>query len=405
MVLRLAWRNIWRNPRRTILTVGSISVGLAAILVFFGFMDGMNIQTLENNIRGETGHIKIYRKGYQENPTPSLMISRPEEMVKRLSTVPHVVNILRRVRGSGLVATSTKATGGRILGIDLRQEKGVSHYWRYVEEGRYFIGKGEVLMGRGMARMLHVGIGDSIAIILQAADGSIGAENYRIGGIMDTGNASLDNVLVIMSLEDARRLLAMDGGVSEITLLLDSARNTDRVVSTLRGLLDPEDFEVVSWKEILTFLVDMIGLADLFKYIPLAILIGVTSMGILNTILMSVVERTREFGVMMALGTGPGTIFALIVAETFIITAIGMLLGLSIGTTTLLYLGERGIDLSRWAQGIRAVPFHPTTIYPILKTVSYYVATGVVFLSALFSALYPALRASRLRPAQALRFV
>lgn len=403
MVPKLAWRDIWRNPRRTGLTIGSISIGLAGIVVFFGFMDGMNVQTLENNIRGETGHIKIYRKGYQKNPTPSLMIKRPEEIMERLSRVPHVVHLLRRVRGSGLVATDVKATGGRILGIDLMEEKGVSYYWRYVEKGRYFIGKGEVLIGEGMAKMLQVHIGDSVAVILQAADGSIGAENFRVGGIIGTGNPGLDNVLVIMGIRDAMELMVMDGGASEISIFLDSVENTDRVISIIKGILNPDRFEVVSWKEILTFLVDMIGLSEVFKYIPLMILIGVTSMGILNTILMSVTERTREFGVMMALGTGPGTIFGLIVTETLIITLIGILLGVSVGTTILLYLGEKGIDLSRWAQGVRTVPFHPTTIYPIIQAGSYYVAIGVVFFSALLSALYPALRASRLSPSQALR--
>ncbi len=403
MLLRMAWRNLWRNPRRTLITVSSVTVGLAAILVFFGFMDGMNIQTLENNIRGETGHIKVYRKGYFDNPRVSLLIRDPKRVVGRIRGLPHVERVLERVEASGLIAAEAKSAGARILGIDLEREKGVTNYWRYVREGRYLLGKGEVLVGRGLARMLRVGVGDGLAIILQAADGSIGAENFRVGGIMETGNAALDNVLVVMPLEEAMDLAVTGGGVTEIAVFLDSAESTDDVLPSIREIAEGEGLEVVSWRELLSFLVDMIGLAEIFKYIPLAILIGVSGLGILNTVLMSVTERTREFGVMMALGTGPGRLAGLILIETMVETIMGLALGSLTGTAFLLYLGETGIDLSRWARGIKTIPFHPTVIYPIIVPESFTVALATVVASAFLATLYPAMRIGRLSPSEALR--
>ena len=401
----MAWRNLWRNPRRTLITISSITIGLMAIVFYFGVMDGMNAQTLENSIRGQTGHIKVYAKGYQEDPTISRRIKEPEEILKVLSNVPHIRYSLMRINSQGLVATGTKSTGAAILGVDLKKEEMVSDYKRYVREGSYYIQSGEILIGKDLARMLKGRIGDSISLIVQAADGSIGAENYKIGGILQTGDYSMDSALVVMSLGDAKILTGLGEGVSEITVFLDSSINTEEVMESLKKRLDMGKLELVSWKELLAFLLDLQTLAEVFKYIPLVILIVVTSLGILNTILMSVTERTRELGIMMALGTRPSRIISLIMIETAIMGLTGIILGISGGMALLSYFNKKGIDFSKWSEGLRTIPFHPTTIYPIIEPLSFYLAIGVVFVSAVVSALYPAYKAARLRPVEAMRFV
>ena len=401
----MAWRNLWRNPRRTLITISSITIGLIAIVFYFGFMDGMNAQTLENSIKGQTGHIKVYAKGYQEDPTISRRIKEPEEVLKVLVNVPHIRYTLARINSQSLVATGTKSTGATILGIDLKKEEMVSDYKRYVREGSYYIQSGEILIGKDLARMLKGRIGDSISLIVQAADGSIGAENYKIGGILQTGDYSMDSALVVMSLGDAKVLTGLGEGVSEITVFLDSSINTEEVMESLKKRLDMGKLELVSWKELLAFLLDLQTLAEVFKYIPLVILIVVTSLGILNTILMSVIERTRELGIMMALGTRPSRIISLIMIETAIMGLTGIILGVSGGMSLLSYFNKKGIDFSKWSEGLRTIPFHPTTIYPIIEPMSFYLAIGVVFVSAVVSALYPAYKAARLRPVEAMRFV
>jgi len=402
--LKMAWRNLWRNPRRTLITTSSITIGLIAIVFYFGFMDGMNRQTLENNIRGHSGHIKVYAKGYQKDPAISKRIINPEGILEILLSEPHVLYALPRINTQGLVATGEKSAGAMILGIDLKKEENVSDYKRYVGEGTYYIPGGGILIGKGLAKLLRAGIGDILSIIIQAADGSMGAENYKIGGILSTGEAVMDNSLVVMSLEDMRALTVAGESVTEITVILESAEYTEKVTGALAMRLDMEVLELVSWKELLAFLLDMQGLAEIFKYVPLVILIIVASLGILNTVLMSVSERTRELGIMMALGTRPSRIVFLILLETAIIGIAGVILGVTGGAILLTYFGDRGIDFSQWKEGLMTIPFHPTTIYPVIEPVSFYLATGVVFVSAVMSALYPAYKAARLRPAEAIHF-
>ena len=402
--LKMAWRNLWRNPRRTLITISSITIGLIAIVFYFGFMDGMNRQTLENNIRGHSGHIKVYAKGYQKDPAISKRIIETEGILKILLSEPHVHYALPRINTQGLVATGEKSAGAMILGIDLNKEENVSDYKRYVREGTYYIPGGGILIGKGLAKLLRADIGDTLSIIIQAADGSMGAENYKIGGILSTGEAVMDNSLVVMSLDDLRALTVAGESVTEITVILESAAYTEKVMGALAMRLDMEVLELVSWKELLAFLLDMQSLAEIFKYVPLVILIVVASLGILNTVLMSVSERTRELGIMMALGTRPSRIVFLILLETTIIGIAGVILGVTGGMILLTYFGDRGIDFSQWSEGLMTIPFHPTTIYPVIEPVSFYLATGVVFVSAVMSALYPAYKAARLRPAEAIHF-
>lgn len=405
ILIKLAWRNIWRAPRRTLITIGAITIGVVAIVFFFGLMDGMNSQTLENSIRGQTGHIKVYAKGYYKEPSVSKMVKRPEEILKALAAEPHVLYALPRVNGPGLISTEEKSTGVMILGLDLEKEEAISDYKRYVKAGRYYIQSGELLVGKDLAKRLKAGIGSSVSLIVQGADGSIGAENYRIGGILQVGEFSMDSTLVVMPVSDAKALMGMGKGVSEITLFLDSSENTDAVMASLGKRLNMKEIELISWKEILTVLLSMRELVEIFKYIPLIILIVVTSLGILNTILMSVTERTREMGIMTALGTRPSLIVFLILLETSIMSLIGALSGASGGLALLYVFGKKGIDLSHWAEGLRTIPFHPTTIYPIMEGSSFYVAIVVVTISAVISAVYPAVKAARLRPVEAIRFV
>ena len=402
--IKMAWRNLWRSPRRTLITISAISIGLMAIVFYFGLMDGMNSQTLENNIRGHAGHIKVYAKGYKKDPTLSKRIKEPGDILRILSEEPHILYALPRINAQGLAATEVKSAGVMIRGIDLKQEEKASDFKRYVREGIYDIPAGKILIGKDLAKLLRAGIGETLSLIVQAADGSIGAENYKIGGIFYTGEAAMDSSLVVMSLEDLRALTVLGGDVTEITVILDRSENTKGVMKSLEGRLDREGLELVGWEELLAFLLAMQSLAEVFKYVPLVILIVVASLGILNTVLMSVSERTRELGIMMALGTRPSRIVFLILLETTLLGIAGVILGVTGGMILLTYFGDRGIDFSQWSEGLRTIPFHPTTIYPVIEPVSFYLATGVVFVSAVLSALYPAYKAARLRPVEAIHF-
>jgi ABC-type lipoprotein release transport system permease subunit len=213
----------------------------------------------------------------------------------------------------------------------------------------------------------------------------------------------MDQTAVMMDLREAQDLTALGTDVSEIVVLLDNASYTDEAVRIIKQALDMERYEVLTWRELIPSIVQLVEFGDAFKYLLLVVLIVVVFFGILDTILMSVTERTREFGVMLALGTRPGRIVSLVMLETAFLCLIGVAVGVPTGLGFSALLGKTGIDLSRWNEALRLYPFHPTKIYPIIDAMSILVSLGVVVVPGVIASLFPALRASRLTPTAAIR--
>jgi putative ABC transport system permease protein len=404
-IFLLAWRNIWRRPRRTILTIGSFAAGLWAIIVFFAIMDGMDYSMLENAIKAASGHIKIYAKGYREEPQLVKSIRSPGDIYQMLGKLPFVRGYEGRVDADALAATGDYSTGVWIIGLDPDREKEVSDYGKLVRQGR-FIERGDhdgIVIGETLSRSLNANVGSTVSLILQAADGSLGAKNYRVRGILDMGDREMDRTAVIMDLEEAQTLTALGTGVSEIVVLLKDSSYTDRALAAIVSGIDMNRYEVFTWRELIASVVQLVKLGESFKYVLFIVLIVVVFFGILDTLLMSVTERTREFGIMLALGTEPARIVSLVMMETAFLCLAGIVAGIPAGLGTSALLGRTGIDLSRWNEALRLYPFHPTVIYPLVNAGSILWSLGVVVVPGTIASLFPALRASRLTPTAAIR--
>ncbi len=405
LIIKLAWRNIWRNLRRTLITLSAVSFGLASIIIFNGFTDGFHTQWIANYVRAYTGHIQIHGKGYRDDPDLTKAID-PAPILSVLRAMPEVEYAATRIESEGLASTAENSAGVLIKGVDLVNENNITRISERVIKGSYLKpgGKG-VLIGHRLAKKLNADIGEKIVLMTQAADGTLSAELFRVEGIFKIGAIDFDSSVALITEGDSGRFTAIGDKVTEIAVLLKRPEDVKPVTDALRQRLEPGGLEVFGWQELMPALTEMIELDDVFMYIILAIVLVVVAFGILNTMLMSIMERTRELGIMMALGTKPGRIVALVLTEAFFIGALGTATGVGLGIAGNALISIKGFDLSRWAGAMEFFAALNPVIYPEIHLRSVTWASLTIFITAILSAIYPALKASRLKPVEAIHFV
>ncbi|HJP04042.1 MAG TPA: FtsX-like permease family protein [Gammaproteobacteria bacterium] len=405
LFLRIAWRNVARNQRRTFITLAAIASGLAAIIVFFGLSNGFHDQWITNSVRVYTGHIVVFAENYRDDRNLNRAISNIDDLTARLEILPGVEAVTPRIHINGLVSTARNSSVAVIRAVDPARETQINGLRERIIVGSYFEDDAhrQILLGYKMAKRLNADPGEKIVLMVQGADGSIGAELFRLQGIFRIGAIDLDGSLAIIGLADGQNLAAMDDKVTEAVLILDSPSEVAATAGVLATELDGSAYEILQWDELLPQAKEMIGLSNVFTYILLVIILIVVSLGILNTMLMSIMERTREFGIMRALGTRPAQIVRLVLLEAICLGVLGVLLGVSLGVAINGFLGTSGIDLSRWSGAMDLISSLKPVIYPTIHPGRIAIAAFAAFLATLLAAIYPALRAARLSPAAAIR--
>ncbi len=402
---KMAWRNIQRNIRRTLITLGAISFGLTAIILFFGFIHGFHVQWIESALKLQSGHVIINAEGYFDDPKISNYIEEPGPAIERLSREPGVTVFAPRVEVYGLVSTAENSVGVLIRGIDLERERDITSIKKRVYEGSFLGASGGILLGHRLAKKLNAEIGDKIVLMIQAADGSIGADLFRLAGTFRMGSVDLDSSLALISIKDAQELAVIADGITEIAVLVEDPRNVTPIVERLDKDLALMGYEVKSWEEVLGAIKELIELDYIFMYFLLAIVLVVVSLGILNTMLMSIIERTREFGIMMALGTKPLQVVKLVLLESLVIAVIGTTAGAVFGITLNEVLSFTGVDMSKWAEGFELFMAIEPVVYPENDFPSVIFSSIIIFLTTIVVSIYPALKAARLKPVEAIHFV
>jgi ABC-type lipoprotein release transport system permease subunit len=405
--LSMAWRNIRRNLRRTLITLCAIGFGLAAVIIFFGFTDGFHSQWVENTVKAYSGHIVVHSKGYRDDPQISNVIKDVDSVIDRVSSEEALATYTTRVDIPGLASTAENSAGVLIRGIDTVQETGITGLDERVIKGEYLVGgvSGEVLLGHRLARRLNAGIGDKVVLMIQAADGSLGAELFRLKGIFRMGSIDIDASMALITIEDAREMAVIGKSVTAVAVILKRPDDVFPVTGRLKAELGPLGYEVFPWQEIMPALSEMIDLDNVFMYVILVIVLVVVSLGILNTMLMSIMERTREFGVMMALGTRPKQIVGLVMLESFLLGVLGSALGVAIGIGGNSLVAIKGFDLSRWAGAMELMATLDPVVYPETHMGSVLWSAMTIFITAVIISIYPAVKAARLKPVEAIHFI
>ena len=404
LFFKLAWRNIFRNARRSVITVTAIAVGLAALIFLWAFVDGVNDQMAENSTRYLAGHLQIHRSGYHEQRTLDLLLEQSGNTVRRLRALPHVVAVTQRLEGSALLSLGDKSRGVMVVGVDPNQEPRVTTLTQAVRAGRYLRAAdgNAILLGASAAAALKAQVGSEVVLVTQAADGSVGAGRYRVEGIFNTKMDMLDGNYVFLPLATAQELYAAGSAVTAVVARLDNRHSTEAVVGAMLRQAGAEQ-EILGWQKLLPTVVQSTEFHEIVAYILLLILFVVVAVGITNTVLMAVMERTREFGVMMALGTRQTQVMRLVFYEACLLGFAGLLIGAVIGLSMTQYFAVTGINLERYSLALEAMPGLTGIVFPLPRADRTLILSLVVFATAVIAAFYPAWKTARLRPVDAIR--
>lgn len=407
IVFKLAFRNIHRNIRRTLISMTAIGCGLAALLFHQSFVIGFQVSFVENSVRIHSGHIQIHKEGYQRQKKLELKIDEPEAVSELLDKTEGVEAYSQRVNFRGLVSSAENSGGVLAFGIEPENEMNVTRIFQKMKAGRY-LSTGDdtsILIGTTLAEDLAVGLGDKVVIMTQAVDGSIGAELFRVRGLFETGNPQFDEGVVYVTKKAAQGLLEMGEAVTEFAIITEDRESVESAMGRLSAQPATRGLEVLSWKEISPHLVQLIDLQSSGLLIILAIVFFIVSIGVINTMLMSVMERIREFGVMLSLGTRPYLIVSLIITEAFYLGIMGLVFGSVLGFSAVYYFHVHGIDLSSYSEAMATLAPGEAVIYPMVSLKYTAISALAVMVTSLFASLYPAFKAARLTPVAAMRHV
>jgi len=400
----LTLRNLLNNRRRTIITLSSVVIGCASLIFVWGFIDGINSQMVDNSTGYVSGHIKIHRAGFHETKELNIAIDQNSPVATQLSQHESIVGYSPRLEGYALASVRDKSSMMQVIGVSPDTEPSVTQIEQAIVEGRY-LAKGahnEVVLGDDALVAFKAVVGDEVVLITQAADGSIGADRFQVVGSFNTGIEVMDRNLAYISLAGAQELFSLWGRVSAWSIKIDDRNQTEMMTETLRKQLDSQ-YEVLSWQEMMPSLLQMLQFHDAVAYVVLFVVFAVVTAGIANTILMSVMERTQEFGVMMAVGTQRHQILLLVLSESVVIGIVGVALGSLLGISINQYFGEVGMDLGQFTQAMETMPGLSGMVYMVTDMAHVWLVNMVVLVVAILPALYPAFRASRLQPVAAIR--
>jgi putative ABC transport system permease protein len=406
MFFKMAWRNVWRNKRRSWIIICAVVIGLVGMLFSLAFMEGMMRQTLVNALGTHIAHLEIHRKGFENNKVISLSIENPQEVIKVVAKGRGVVAYSRRVVTSGLISSSESSSGITIVGVDPQEEPRVTTIKGSVIQGDYLEEDGayQILIGQSLAEKLKVGLGDKIVLMAQDLTGDIGSGAYRVKGIFKTASPEFDKYMVYLDLKDSQKLLSLGDRISEVAILIATPGNPESVQKALLIDLGTKKYEVLTWKQIIPILVSEIEFFNEFIYIFFLVICVAMGFGIVNTLLMAIMERIHEFGIMMALGVRPRKIFQLVVAESVLLCLCGLVVGNLFSYLLVLYVSKKGFNLAVFSKSLETFGIGHF-IYPHLTVFMVLIGAVTVLVMGILASLYPGYKASRLQPVEALRYV
>ena len=404
---RLAWRNVWRNPRRTALTVAATVFAVALVVFAAALSEGMWSKIIDDSVGMASGHVTLTGPGYLEERTLEQFTTLDPALEQVLVSEPAVIAFAPRVNAFGLLSMAEATRGVMVMGLDPGSEDAVSSLPRRVTSGRFLSGAQprEIVVGRRLAEILGAKIGSELLLYSVAYSLESAYDLFRVVGIMDLPSPDLDRGLALISLAEAQEFFVYGDRLSEIAIRGAPAVDAEELAAALSAKIDPQRTEAHPWQEVMPELAQSVLLDKAGMYLMLAILVIVVAFGIFNTILMAVLERKKEFGVVLALGLRPRAIFRTVYLESILLAGVGLVIGLAIAIPGVLYVQANPIplgdseEMTAAFEMIGAEPFITT----VLEAQNPLYSALAILTIALIAAFYPALRASRGRPVDVLR--
>ena len=412
LALKLSLRNVWRNPRRTGLTLAATVFAVFLVVVFVAMADGVHGKMIEDGVRLASGHVQVAGRGWLEHRTLEYSLRASAELDAALRATPGVRGVAPRVRNAGLLSHGDATQGVMLLGVDPARERIVSAFPERVREGAFLpraqaSGARPIVLGARLAENLRVGLGDRVLLYSVAYTLENAYDLFEVSGTLHLPDPALERGLALIRLDDAQEFFVLGERVSELALLANNAPAVPAIVAELEKNLPPATratLEINPWNAVMPELEQFILIDDAGMYVLLLILIIVVGFGILNTILMSVLERQRELGVLLALGLRPAVIFRMVYFESMLLAAGGLALGVLLALPVVAWFSAHPIAFSGAEMEAMAelVGMEPVVSFELRKTTLPFVS-ATIFLVAALAAFYPALKASRARPVDALR--
>jgi len=399
MLLKIAWRNIWRNTTRSVVVIIAIALGLWAGVFASAFVQGLMKQKIETVISMEMSDFQFHAPGFKDEFLAKLYMENGEAVRSEVANEASVLGSTGRLISMGMVGSAKQNGAIKILGINPEDESTVTGLGDRMIEGEYFEGvkRNPVLISQRTAEKYRVKLRSKIVLTIQDVDGEIIAGAFRVVGIYKSENGVFDDTHLYVQQSDLRKMMKIDVGLHEVAVLLNDHALADPMA--IKYQEKHEGLEVKSWLDLATGMRMMVGMIDTYLYYIVGIILIALLFSILNTMLMAVLERVREIGMLMAVGMTKGKVFWMIMLETVMLSLIGGPLGLLISWAFVTHFGATGIDLG----GAYDDYGFSSIVYPYLDGQSYIEVAYMVVIMAIIAAIYPAIKALKLKPVEAIR--
>jgi ABC-type lipoprotein release transport system permease subunit len=404
MFFQLGWRNIWRNRRRTLVILTAVIIGVWSMIFLGALMRGIADQFVRNGIKNLTGHIQVHHPGYRDDPVVENSMTEPSVVEAALTKrLPAGAQWTPRVRVNAVVSNARHSTGVTMVGIDPPRETPISFIGGAISEGRGLKSDDTfgIVVGKALVDKFETQLGYKLVLMSQDTEGDIASRAFRIIGIYRAEMETTEKQFVFVTMSAAQQMLKLHNGISEVAILLPVHGEADQMAGALRAELPTAEFEVNTWQELQPMVTAILNIYDLFIFIWFLVVFIAMGFGIVNTTLMAVYERIKEFGLFKALGMKPWWIINEVLIESFCLLILGMVIGNALGFLSVLALSVNGIDLSALAAGMEYWGMS-RVIYPSILGQDVIMANLVVFVLGLVVSLYPAVKAARFTPVEAL---
>jgi ABC-type lipoprotein release transport system permease subunit len=403
--MRMAWRNLWRNSRRTALALAAIGLSVTLVLAYTSILRAYSQWIVETMTGPMLGHVQAHAPSWRKDRLMERTLRDVDATLATLRGDPDVASAMARVYAPALAAREEEGFAVVVMGIDSRAESGAARLLTDVVEP---LREREALVGRQLAKLMNVRVGDEVAVVGQGVDGSLANDLFTVKGLVTTSVDLVNRQGILIELSDAQALFAMPDEAHEIVIHAQHSDGAAALAGRLAGTGTLSNAEVLDWQTLAPEMVTLVRVIDLAGLLVLLLVFVAAAAGVANTMVMATFERTREFGMLLALGTQPSRLVRLVIAESMTLGVVGAVMGSSIGIALVMITHETGIDYSWLAGGgpselsFAGLRFS-LRFYPALTVVDVARAIGAVCVTSLLAATWPALRASRLQPVQALR--
>ena len=411
VILRLAWRNIWRQPHRTFLTLGAVAL-TCAVLVFF---IALQLSSYATSVEAATsifqGHMQIQKNGYLDRPQMRLSLDDPKSLNTIASSFQEIKAVSPRAFGFALASSENRSYGVQVVGVDPAGESLVSTIPKLIYNGRYLQSDSEyaAVIGDTLAQNLKISLGDDLTLLGQGKDGSLAATVIPVVGLFNSGSPEIDQAMIHLPLKTFQEEFSMGTSVHSMVLKLDHIDSIAVIEPKLQQQLDEIEssngsLEALRWDELLPGVKEGIELDYASSWLFYLSLVLIVCFTILNTFLMSVLERTQEFGLMLALGATPKKISLMVFSESMLLTFFGLLLGLAIGGLITIYFGIYGFAVPG-SEKIMELWSLPVALYPKLNAASLLTGPLVIVFTTLIAITYPLIKILKIQAVDAMRAV